>query len=327
VWQGDRRVEVPSHPLERLIDRGCNRHQSWQDWAEWVMASVLLRGNAVSEIVLDARGALIELRPIEWDRISIVDLPGDQLGLDITDNVRGGKRRLLEGEVFWIKDRSDDGKVGVSRLTRAAGVVGQAQALAEFTASMWKHGTHPSGALQTDSVLSDTARANLAKHMKEWHTGPRNAARFLLLESGLKWQSLTINPEDAELLESRAFTVAELCRIYGVPPPLVQDYSHNTFTNSQEAPRRSLFSAAAAVDHQLVLDMSDLLRGSPLERWQANKLAVESGVLDPDEIRTQEGFPPRAAPLEGDVATQTTASPSPVSRPNGAAADMGATAP
>jgi HK97 family phage portal protein len=103
VWQGDRRVEVPSHPLERLIDRGCNRHQSWQDWAEWVMASVLLRGNAVSENVLDARGALIELRPIEWDRISIVDLPGDQLGLDITDNVRGGKRRLLEGEVFWIK--------------------------------------------------------------------------------------------------------------------------------------------------------------------------------------------------------------------------------
>jgi hypothetical protein len=39
--------------------------------------------------------------------------------------------------------------------------------------------------------------------------------------------------------------------------------------------------------------MSDLLRGSPLERWQANKLAVESGVLDPDEIRLQEGWPPR----------------------------------
>jgi Phage portal protein len=72
---------------------------------------------------------------------------------------------------------------------------------------------------------------------------------------------------------------------YGVPPPLVQDYSHNTFTNSQEASRwfasntltpwvrkfeaearRSLFTAAAAVNHELQLDMSDLLRGSPLER-------------------------------------------------------------
>ena len=63
-------------------------------------------------------------------------------------------------------------------------------------------------------------------------------------------------------------------------------------TKIQGEAKRSLFSAAAAVDHELTLDMSGLLRGSPLERWQANKLAVESGVLDPDEVRLQEGWPP-----------------------------------
>lgn len=330
-WEGDRRVEAPTHPLQRLIDRGPNRHQSWPDWLEWTVAEVLLRGNAVSEIRTDARGAVVELVPISWDRISIVDLPGDMLGLDVVDppgqaGGRGGTRRLLEPEVFWLKDRTDDGAIGVSRLHRAAGVVGTQQALAEFSASMWRHGTHPSGALQTDSVLTETARSNLARHMKEFHSGPGNAARFLLLEAGLKWQTLVVSPEDAELLESRKFSVAEICRVFGVPPPLVQDYSHNTFTNSQEASRwfasntltpwvvklqaeakRSLFSAAAAVAHELVLDMSDLLRGSPLERWQANKLAIEAGVLDPDEIRTAEGYPPREA-----------SAPAPTPKPNGA---------
>ena len=62
----------------------------------------------------------------------------------------------------------------------------------------------------------------------------------------------------------------------------------------QEA-KRSLFSAAAAVNHERVLDMSDLLRGSPLERAQANKLAIEAGWLDPDEVRQQENWPPRGA--------------------------------
>lgn len=41
----------------------------------------------------------------------------------------------------------------------------------------------------------------------------------------------------AELLASRRFAVEEIARVYGVPPPLVGDLSHGTFTNSREAAR------------------------------------------------------------------------------------------
>jgi phage portal protein BeeE len=108
--------------------------------------------------------------------------------------VRGGTRRLLESEICHLRDRSDNGEVGISRLTRAAGVVGQAQAVAEFTGSMWRNGTHPGGALQTDQVLNDQSRSNLAERLKQFHTGPRNAARILLPEAGLKWQTLNAAP-------------------------------------------------------------------------------------------------------------------------------------
>lgn len=53
----------------------------------------------------------------------------------------------------------------------------------------------------------------------------------------MKWASMSLSPEDAELLETRKFGVEEICRLFQVPPPLVQDYSHNTFTNSETAGR------------------------------------------------------------------------------------------
>jgi HK97 family phage portal protein len=311
-WEGKRRVEGPSHPLQRLIDRGCNATQSWADWLSWTMGQVLLRGNALSEIVTDQRGALVGLVPIGWETVSIVELPGGRIGYD-NGMPGGGMRRLLPDEVFHLRDRSDDGIVGVSRLQRAAGVVGSAQALSEFTGSMWKNGINPSGAVLAKDRLDDKQRAFLQQHFREMFGGARNAAKAMILDHGLQWQSISVSPEDAELLQSRVFSVSEICRIWGVPPPLIQEYSHNTFTNSQEASRwfasntlqpwvtklqlgakRSLSSAASSIDHELRLDMSDLLRGSPLERWQANEIAVRAGVLDPDEIRLQDGWPPRS---------------------------------
>jgi HK97 family phage portal protein len=123
------------------------------------------------------------------------------------------------------------------------------------------------------------------------------------------YHKMTINPEDAELLETRKFGVEEICRLFQVPPPIVQDYSHNTFTNSEQAGRwfaqfcllpwvrkleaafnRALF---AGTDLDLVLDMSGFDRGTPESRWAAHAIAVSNGVLTVDEIRELEGWGPK----------------------------------
>lgn len=135
----------------------------------------------------------------------------------------------------------------------------------------------------------------------------------MILDGGLTWKAAQISPEDAELLESRRFGVEEICRIFQVPPPLVQDYSHNTFTNSETAGRwfaqftlapwarkieaefaRSVFGQQSSLE--LELDLSGFLRGDPQTRWAAHKIAIETGVLDPDEVRHIEGWNPRKTP-------------------------------
>jgi len=316
----DRGREIdPAHPVARLIANGANQHQTWADFVEWTVASALLRGNALAEIVVDARGAVTELRPIPWEYASVQLLPSGRLAYDITEvtTLYGGTgrpRRLLQDEVLHLRDRSDDGLIGRSRLQRAASVVQAGLSMQTFANALYANGVFPTGALQAEGKLSDESLARLAQLFREAFAGPTKAAKAMILDQGMKWQQLSINPEDAEFLGSRRFTVEELARLYGVPPPIIGDLSHGTFTNTETLVRffatntlapwirkleaefsRSVFSTASRSTHRLELDLSGLLRGDPAQRWAAWKIAVEANILDTDEIREEEGFNPRGA--------------------------------
>ena len=65
-FEGDKRVEAPSHPFARLVRRGPNAWQSWPSWVEWMAASALIFGSGLAEIVSDRAGRVVELRPIRW---------------------------------------------------------------------------------------------------------------------------------------------------------------------------------------------------------------------------------------------------------------------
>lgn len=314
-----RRIEkgrefAENHPLMALIRRGPNQWQTWPDFIEWVMSQVLLRGNALSEILIDGAGNVIGLRPIPWEWVSVQLLPSGRLAYDVCEitSIYGGTgrpRRLLEGEVFHLRDRTDDGLLGRSRLQRAAAVVAAGINLQEFTSALFANGVHPSGVLTAEGKLGADALGQLKERFREAFSGTRNAAKALVIDQGLKWESISISPEDAELLASRKFSSEELCRLYQVPPPIVQDYAHNTFTNSETAGRwfcqftvgpwakkleaefvRSVFGDG---NYELELDLSGFMRGDPETRWKSHEIAVKNGILDVNEIREIEGWNPR----------------------------------
>jgi len=306
------------HPVARLIANGPNQHQSWADWMEWTIASALSRGNALSEIVYDARGAVVGLKPIPWEWCSVQLLGSGRLAYDVVETTAlyggtGRPRRLLQDEVLHLRDRSDDGLIGRSRLQRAAAVVQSGISIQDFGNALYRNGVNPSGALQMDGKLTDEQLDRLAKQFKDSFAGTANVAKAMVLDQGAKWEQISISPEDAEFLASRRFTVEELCRLYGVPPPVAGDLSHGTFSNVESLLRwfaqatltpwvrklesefsRSVFSAASRSTHKLELDLSGLLRGDPAARWNSWKIAVDSGILSPDEVREEEGWNPGA---------------------------------
>ena len=311
--QGGGKVEDPTHPVAKLVERGPNDTQSWPEFVEWFTASALLQGNALAEIVTDQRGAPVELIPHPWNRVNVRVLDNGRLLYEVTDQ-QGRTRRLLQSEVWHLRDRTDDGMVGVSRLKRARNVIEAGEQVQRLGINTYRNGVFPSGVVMADEAIGADQIEKLSQRFREAFGGTNNAGTALVLDQGLQWKQLGVSPEDAELLASRRFSVEELARIFQVPPPIVGDYTHNTFTNSQTAgrwfathtltpwitkleagARRSIFSTSSRMTHSMEFDLSGFLRGDPEQRWNAHKIAIETGVLDTDEVRQIEGFNARRA--------------------------------
>ncbi|NOT42904.1 MAG: phage portal protein, partial [Alphaproteobacteria bacterium] len=174
---------------------------------------------------------------------------------------------------------------------------------------------NPSGVLETEAAMQSEQVKKLQAQVAEGFAGSSKAGRVMIVGNGLKWKQMSLSPEDAELLDTRRFSVEELCRIYQVPPPIVQAYQFNTFTNSETAGRwfaqftiapwarkieaafaRAVFGPGSA--YEVEFDMSGFLRGDPLQRWQSHQIALANEVLTPNEVRQVEGWNPRTG---GDV--------------------------
>lgn len=304
------RIEATAHPLGKIVRAGANPGMIWPDWMEHWIASTLLTGNGLSEIIRSGNGQVTGFKYIPWGMVTVAELSSGRLAYDVSDG-KGRTRRLLEGEVLHLRDRTDDGLIGRSRLSRAAETVAGVRAANTHAGAFLANGASPSGVIEVPGVLGPEAKQGLLEAFARRHEGATKAGSTLVLDGGMTWKASQISPEDAELLETRKFGVVEICRLFQVPPPIVQDYSHSTFTNAEQAGlwfatfclapwarkiesefARSVFPTGS--NYELELDLSGFLRGDPATRWAAHKIAIETGVLDPDEVRQIEGWNPRS---------------------------------
>lgn len=310
------RTEITSHPVARLLRRP-NRHQTWPSFIETTVASTLLHGNGLATIEYDGRGAAIELRPVPWGMCSVVMLPSGRLAYDITlPNLYGPTsppKRYFDDSVLHIRDRSDDGLIGRSRLSRAPDVISNAAEMQAYTTNFFSDGMSPAGLLKHPTTLGESAQNRLKAQLEEYRGGARR--KMLLLESGLDWVQQSIDPVAAELLQSRKFAVSEICRIFGTPPVIAGDFEHASLQNATQAARwfctftlsawatkveRELERALLPADGSLCVefDMTDMLRGDPEVQMASAIAAVAGGVLTANEARVSLGWPRHA---DGDV--------------------------
>lgn len=312
---GKTRQEVNTGDFKALLRNGPNAYQSTPEFLETLAAQILLRGNGLIEVTHDRHGTVIGLRVIPWHWCNVQMLPNGRLVYDVFAQPgvyspeNGRARRLLQDEVIHIRDRSDDGIIGKSRLQRGAATINAAHTVNEFSNNVYHNGVVPSGVISTDAKLDNEQRGILQGAITSGFAGAKGAAKVLIMDQGLQWNgNAIVSPEDAELLSSRKWSVEELCRLFQVPPPIIQDYSHNTFTNSEQAGRwfaqfcllplvskiEAAFNRALFPDgeYELDLDMSGFDRGDPATRWNNHAIAATNGILTVDEIREVEGYSP-----------------------------------
>ena len=200
--QDDGRVEAPEHPVSRVL-RQPNARQTWPDFIETMVGQVLMHGNALAAI--EADGSLV---PIPWPYVSVQLLASGRLAFDVVAMSLpwggvGTPRRYLDSEVLHLKDRSDDGFLGRSRISRAPDVLGNAVGLQTYSASLWDNAATPSGVLELPPNISPDGKRRLDEHFSERYTGASNAKRVIYVDKDTRFTPMSVSPEDAEVLASR----------------------------------------------------------------------------------------------------------------------------
>lgn len=323
--EGARRVEDKAHWLNRLI-AAPNTLQTWSDFIEWFVAQALLYGNAVADPQYDGRGVVTQLSPVPFWQCQPILVPADpnealgptapaaKLAFDIMRLVTpwggsaGVPKRIFAEDALFLRDRSDTGILGRSRLSRCPAVLEASLGAQTFSATMWSNQGVPNVSLEHPGILSGEASARIAQSWRDTHTGPSNARKALILEEGMKCNPLNLSAEDNELLEARRFSVEEIARIYDCPPPMIGDWSKATFSNTATAMQwwgsKTLLPIVTKIEKEfqrsiiqddavsLHLDLSGLLRGDFAQRTAASVQLVRSGILTQNEAREMEGFEP-----------------------------------
>jgi HK97 family phage portal protein len=308
------REELSTHPVARIFSGDVNDQQSAFDFIEMQTALCLLRGNSYARIIRDNRGAPIKLQPLHPDSVSSVVTTSGALAYDVTPR-SGGRYRLLDWEMLHLRDRSDDGLVGKSRLSRTREVFGTAIATETYAAATFKNGAAMSGVLSHPGELGEEAATRLRTSFESMYRGASNAGRVAVLEEGLKWTQVSVSPDDAQMLESRKFSVEQIARIFCVPPPMLGHMEGANYAAVNELGRwfiqysivpwlrrwettieRSLLSSEARRSIEIEFDADELLRGDMLSRWQSYRIMRETGAASANEIRKWEHINPRKDP-------------------------------
>jgi len=305
---GDDRERAADHPLYRVLHDMANPEQTALEFREYMQACVLLRGNAFARIVRGWDGQVRELWPLNPDNVT-VQRTASGLVYDYTKD--GVLTRLLAYEVLHLRHRlGDDGVMGISPIQAARGVIELALSEQEHGRSTFQNGAKLLGVLKFPGKLKPEQRTAIASSWASQYTGGSNAGRTAVLDEGVDFQALSMSLEDAQWIEARKFSVVEVCRLFRVPPVIVQAMESANYSNSVELSRqfitlslrRHLVAWEQAVAKQLLTEagrrsyfaehqVEGLLRGDSANRAAFYSSGIASGWLLPSEARRLENLP------------------------------------
>lgn len=299
------------HPLYSILHDLPNADMTAVNFWEAVFASLDLWGNAYASIDRDSNGRVIALTPLQPDHLTVQRQPDGSLIYRYNWNGQYGE--MTEDQVFHVKGFTLNGLVGISPISQHRNVLGIALAAEKVAASLFQNGMRPSAILSSPEYLKEEQRNRFSAEFITKFTGAINAGRTPLLEGGWKFEPLSINPQDAQLLATRQYSVEQICRMFGVPPAMI---GHMEKTSSwgtgleqmnlifltyalrpmlkaiEQEVWRSLLTPVERMQYYAEFNVEGLLRADSQGRAVLMKAMVENSLRTPNELRALDNMEP-----------------------------------
>lgn len=213
---GDSRERINDGDLYGVLTESPNRDQTAFEFWEGMVSQICLKGNAYSER-LYAGKRFVGLRPL-FNVVPERDRQNGGFKYALWD--RGRKEILPADKVFHLRGFGAGDGLGMSTIAYGATSMGAALAAEETASSIFSNAMLAAGVITSDQSLNDDQRTAIQEILEDF-IGSRRAGKVLALEAGLSYNPLQMNPEDAQLLETRGFGVEDVCRWFGTPPIIV----------------------------------------------------------------------------------------------------------
>ena len=320
------RIDARDFSLYDVIHNSPNEDMTAFQFWQAVVASMLLQGNAFCEIHR-VQGRVVALDFLLPSRVKM-ELDDDGRIQYWYSPRKGTRREILRSDMLHIPAFTLDGRVGLSAIRYGANVFGSAMSADDAANSTFKNGLLPTVAFKVDRVLRPDQRAEFREYIKEV-AGALNAGKSPVLEQGITPESIGIDPVDAQLLESRTFSIEEICRWFGVPPWMVgktdsgsnwgtgleqQMIAFLTFcissltTQIQQCVNKRLLTPVERVTHYAEFSLEAFLKADTAGRAAWYSQMSQNGIMTRDECRVKENLP-RHGGNAGVLTVQTNLTP------------------
>lgn len=300
---GQGRRPAPEHHIDRLLHVRPNPFMTPFTFKEIRAAHVLTWGNSYAEIEYDGAGRPVALWPLLPDRTDVEIRNGEKRYWTI---INGEKIWLASDRVLHVPGLGFDGLKGYNVIKVHRDSLGLSAAANEYGAQFFGNSGRPSGYLTTNSKLDQPQVDRIREQWNQLHQGLTRAQRTAVLWGGMEFKQVSVPPEDAQFLETRAFQIEEVARILNINPILLQHFEKATtwgtgvaqfliafgkFTiipwleREEDVLNYDLFTESERGRYFVKYNVDALLRGD--HETQAKVLEIErrNGVINADEWR------------------------------------------
>ena len=299
-----------SHPVSALL-RKPNAWQTSHVWRKVITKDILLHGNAYSIIERDSQAKVTAIKYVPHSKMTVQITYDRQDAITPTIHyiVSGGKAYEADEVLHFRGYLAEDGIMGEGVLTHAAKSLELATS-AEKQAETFFTSACLNGVLTKDTNLS---QKQIEEIRKSWLAAFSPAGSGIaIVHGGVKYQQIGLNATDAQLLESRKYSVEEIGRWFSVSPILLYSSSAKQTYNSAQAAHENLYSDTlqplldkiqAEMEDKLFLpseksraniefDLDTFLKANAKERAEFYTKMLALGALSPNEIRAAEQLEP-----------------------------------
>ena len=309
--------KATDHSLYFLLHDEPNSEMTSFVLREVMLAHLLLYGNSYCQILRSGRNQITGLYPLLPDHMEV---DRDKNGmLTYTYSTSTGQRVIMAPEeVLHIPGLGFDGVMGYSPIALERNAIGLGIASEEYGSKFFSNGARPSGILTHPNTVKNPAA--LRESWNSIYGGSGNANHVAILEEGMRFEPIAIPNNEAQFLETRKFQVDEICRIFRVPPHLVGDLEHATFSNIEhqsidfavhtirpwlvrieQSMNRALFSDEEKGRFYVQFNIDGLMRGDYKSRMEGYAIARQNGWMSANDIRALENQNPIPSEEGGDA--------------------------